>query len=274
MPRFLFLWLAASAWAGVGAAAAAQDLLHAARSGDTAAVVAQLSAGADVNVADGEGVTALYIAADRGFVDIAKVLLDAGADPALPKKTPYGSGGAAPHAAAAAGHVDVLRLLLEAGVDPNLPDPDAGPPLHKAIAFEQTETIALLRAFGAGPKAAPSVDHLVAGSDLAAGERIAWGCKLCHDLTKEPSGETLPGATLWDILDRPVASIDGFAYSNALTEMGGVWTYAALNSYIANPKAFLPGTTMYSFRGIPEPQRRAALLLFLRSLSDDPKPLP
>jgi cytochrome c len=51
------------------------------------------------------------------------------------------------------------------------------------------------------------------------------------------------------------------------------WTYEALDEFIAGPRAAIPGTKM-TFAGIKKPEERADVILYLRSLSDNPKPLP
>ena len=51
------------------------------------------------------------------------------------------------------------------------------------------------------------------------------------------------------------------------------WTYEALNAFLANPKAYLPGTKM-TFAGLKKPEDRANVIAYLRTLSDSPKPLP
>jgi cytochrome c len=162
--------------------------------------------------------------------------------------------------------------LLKAGVDPDLPDDGVGPPLHAALRSGQTAAAELLRSFGARSIRAEPVDDLIASTDLAAGEGIAGACAVCHELTKHPD-QPKAGPPLWDIVGRVKAGIAGFEYSEALRKLGGRWTYEDLNSYIANPRSFIPGTKM-EFRGIAEPRRRAALIAYLRSLSDEPKPLP
>ena len=60
--------------------------------------------------------TCIAVAAERGFIDVVRLLLDAGARQALPKEgtTVYDTPLAT---AAAAGHLDTVRLLLETGVD-------------------------------------------------------------------------------------------------------------------------------------------------------------
>ena len=45
---------------------------------------------------------------------------------------------------------------------------------------------------------------------------------------------------------------------------GGVWSRERLDAFLANPDAFVPGTTM-SFAGISEPAARSKLIDFLQS---------
>ena len=56
------------------------DLLAATRKGDLAKVKALLDQGASVNSKSAYGQTPLFFACDRGYVDIAKLLIDRGAD--------------------------------------------------------------------------------------------------------------------------------------------------------------------------------------------------
>ena len=46
-----------------------------------------------------------------------------------------------------------------------------------------------------------------------------------------------------------------------------------MDGFVANPKGFAKGTKM-SFKGVKKAEARAALIVYLRSLSDQPKPLP
>ena len=88
------------------------ELLDAARRGDLAAVRALLRAGTDPNVAQGDGLTALHVAAQGGNLDIAKALIDAKANVEAKSRL----GGYTPlHLAAQGGHVTVVRALLDGG---------------------------------------------------------------------------------------------------------------------------------------------------------------
>lgn len=251
--------------------ACAAELHDAARRGDLAAVERLLAAGAQVDATDG-GATPLYLAAGEGHAAVVTRLLAAGGNPRLPASGPFGSTGTPIHAAVRYGHLEVVRVLLKAGVDPNLPDDGVGPPLHSALRRGQTAAADLLRSFGARPVRAEPVDALIASADPAAGRDTALACAVCHELTKRP-GQARQGPPLWDIVGRPKADVPGFEYSASLRKLGGRWTYEDLSGYIADPRSFVPGTKM-EFRGIAEPRQRAALIAYLRSLSDEPKPLP
>ncbi|MAH83064.1 MAG: hypothetical protein CBB68_00950 [Rhodospirillaceae bacterium TMED8] len=112
---------------------------------------------------------------------------------------------------------------------------------------------------------------MMASADMAKGEKIFAKCKACHSVNK--GGKNKVGPNLWEIVGKTTASNSGFQYSNALKEKGGEWTYQNLDAFLTKPKAYAPGTKM-SFAGLKKPAQRASMLLYLRSLSDAPKPLP
>ena len=58
-----------------------QEFFDAAARGDFQKVCAMVAKGADVNIANGDGRTALMRSAKRGYEDIVRFLLDNGADP-------------------------------------------------------------------------------------------------------------------------------------------------------------------------------------------------
>jgi len=128
-------------------------------------------------------------------------------------------------------------------------------------------------ASGGGEAAAPGEDALtlLASVDAAAGAKAFKKCKACH--TTDKGGANRVGPNLWDVVGRAKAGAEGFSYSGALKGLGGEWTYRDLDHFIADPKGFAKGTKM-SFAGTKKAQDRAAVLQYLRSLSDSPKPLP
>ncbi len=115
-----------------------------------------------------------------------------------------------------------------------------------------------------------AIGPLLAAASAAKGKSMARKCATCHDLKK--GGKNKVGPALWGIVGAKKAR-RSFRYSKALKAAGGDWDYAALNGFLKNPKAYLPGNRM-TFSGIKRDGDRAALILYLRSLSDSPLPLP
>jgi ankyrin repeat protein len=104
------------------------ELAQAAARGSLHDVEILLSRGADPDLADRDGVTALIYAAKNGDYALTERLLDAGADPDLADK-----GGNSPLIAAVLGsREDLVILLLDRKADPNLVT-DMGSPLALAL---------------------------------------------------------------------------------------------------------------------------------------------
>ena len=116
-----------------------------------------------------------------------------------------------------------------------------------------------------------SVGALLASADPASGEKLARRCAACHSF--EQGGPNKIGPNLWDVVGAEHGHVEGFNYSDAIAGIEGPWTYEQLDAFIANPREYAPGTKM-TFAGIKKPEDRADLIAWLRSLSDDPQPLP
>lgn len=115
-----------------------------------------------------------------------------------------------------------------------------------------------------------AIGPLLAQASVDAGKRAARKCATCHSMNKD--GKNKVGPTLWNIVGGKKAG-GRFSYSGALKKLGGNWDFEALNHFLASPKAFAPGTKM-AFAGIRKPADRAALIAYLRTLSDNPVSLP
>ncbi|HEY7393821.1 MAG TPA: ankyrin repeat domain-containing protein [Gemmatimonadaceae bacterium] len=107
----------------------AQALPEAAAKGDIATVRKLIAQHADVNAAQGDGMTALHWAAERGDLALTQVLLSAKAN----VKATTRIGSYTPlHVAAKSGSGPVVKALLKAGSDPNLMTASGASPLHLA----------------------------------------------------------------------------------------------------------------------------------------------
>ncbi|MDQ0455543.1 c-type cytochrome [Rhizobium paknamense] len=127
----------------------------------------------------------------------------------------------------------------------------------------------------AAPAAEVPVAELLAKGDAKAGEAVFKKCTSCHNAEK--GGPNKVGPNLWGVVDRPIASHEGFSYSAALKDFskGGSekWTFENLNHFLHGPKKFVPGTAM-GFAGLPKDEDRANLLVYLHNQSDNPVALP
>jgi uncharacterized protein len=188
------------------AAAGAAPVADAARQRDHSAVRALLKQGGDVNAAEGDGMTALHWAASNNDVDLAVMLIHAGANLRAATRingyTPLLTAAKAGHApvikallergadakaassagttplmlAAAAGSVDAVNALIDAGADPNAKESARGQTaLMFAAAYNRVPVIRVLASRGADVSAASKVVDLHAFTEEDSERRPAQG---------------------------------------------------------------------------------------------------
>ncbi|HSA79496.1 MAG TPA: c-type cytochrome [Geminicoccaceae bacterium] len=107
-----------------------------------------------------------------------------------------------------------------------------------------------------------SVQVAAAEGDPEEGARAFRPCAACHTLK---SGEHRTGPSLADVFGRQAGTAPGFTrYSPALQQADVVWDAAALDAWLADPQALIPGNRM-SFPGIPDAAARADLVAYLEA---------
>jgi cytochrome c len=87
-------------------------------------------------------------------------------------------------------------------------------------------------------------------------------CAACHSTE---AGKTLVGPSLAGVVGRKAGSVAGFAYSDAVKNLGITWDEASLDKWLTNPAAMAPGTKM-TFAGYPEAAKRKAMIDYLKTL--------
>lgn len=92
-------------------------------------------------------------------------------------------------------------------------------------------------------------------------------CVGCHSLDHDRAGPALG-----HVVGRLAGKHPGFVYSNALAAANHVWTPGALQAWLANPDAVVPGQAMgYQ---VPDATDRQDVVAFLVSLAAGPGPGP
>lgn len=133
-------------------------------------------------------------------------------------------------------------------------------------------TVTASAAKDAPKKSGPEpIAPMLAKADIGAGKKVAKKCTACHTFTK--GGKHRIGPNLWDVVGGKQSGKSGYKYSSAFKKLTGAWSYAELNKFLWKPRTYARGTKM-SFAGLKKASDRAALIAYMRSLSDSPKPLP
>lgn len=124
----------------------------------------------------------------------------------------------------------------------------------------------------AAPAAVP-LPVLLADASVSAGESGVRPCQACHTFDK--GGAAKVGPNLYGVVGAKVLNHPDFNYSSGMKEWGAdkTWTFENLDHFIKDPRGTVKGTAM-SFAGIKNDKKRADVIVYLRSLSDDPVPLP
>ncbi|WP_449470164.1 c-type cytochrome [Sphingobium chungangianum] len=101
----------------------------------------------------------------------------------------------------------------------------------------------------------------VAADDVTTGKTLyQTKCAGCHSVDADRIGPRHR-----DVVGRAVASVPGYNYSPALKKLGGVWTPARLDQWLAGTQKMVPGSRMYL--EMDDPTQRRLIVAYLQSVS-------
>jgi cytochrome c len=145
-------------------------------------------------------------------------------------------------------------------------------PLQKGYKIDVQETASPDKTVAAQPQLTPDdIIKIIKAGNPDNGKEIVKKCSLCHTFTN--GGPNAVGPNLWNIVGGPQHHKSDYSYSPTLQGANDKWTYINLFHFINSPRTFLPGTKM-TFIGLNKPQDIGDVIAYLRTLSDNPIPLP
>jgi len=97
--------------------------------------------------------------------------------------------------------------------------------------------------------------------DAAAGKQAFTTCGACH--STEP-GVNKTGPSLAGIVGSKSGAVPGYNFSPALKAANITWDEQALDKFLKNPLADVPGTKMVV--GVPDAGRRQDIIAYLQTL--------
>lgn len=109
-------------------------------------------------------------------------------------------------------------------------------------------------------------NDMLDAASIPNGHTLSMVCATCHTFDK--GGPVESGPNLFGIMGANHAREPKFPYSQALKQMKKkIWTVDAMDAWLKQPNAYAPGTSM-RFGGLLDPQDRADLIAYLRTLND------
>jgi cytochrome c len=110
----------------------------------------------------------------------------------------------------------------------------------------------------------------VTDGDAERGRLAFHSCRTCH-YPEQGIGHN-NGPALWNILGTTAGTQPGFDnYSETMRQSGVVWNQAYLDAWLADPEAFMPGTTMMALP-VRDAGKRADIIAYLKTFAPASEP--
>ena len=121
----------------------------------------------------------------------------------------------------------------------------------------------LLSEFGMALAALLLAGTVQAGDPARGADVFKTECTECHSVR---AGLNKKGPSLFHVIDRPAASVEGVVYSDALKKSGWTWTEEQLRAYLSRPVSQSnPGGKM-KYEGLRDTKALDDLIAYLGSL--------
>ena len=115
------------------------------------------------------------------------------------------------------------------------------------------------------------ISALLAMGEVEHGKKVFKKCAACHSVNQ--GGANKIGPKLWNVMFRPVAAINDYKYSKALSNYKKEWNWEEMNGFLIKPSSWIKGNKM-GFAGLKEEKDRASVILYLNQNGDSPRALP
>lgn len=92
------------------------------------------------------------------------------------------------------------------------------------------------------------------------GKKVFGICRTCHTLERGKNGV---GPSLAGVFGRKSGTAPGFSYSKAMVDKAVTWEESTIATYIADPKAYVPGNKMV-FPGLKKDSQIADVIAYLK----------